>query len=77
MSKDSGGYVFPRRVPDIEVTPDEAVQIIRQHAGVTLRDHFAETAMQEYVPLIRGPGFAQQIARYAYEVADAMIEARK
>lgn len=46
-----------------------------------LRDYFAGQAMQVLIPALRalgGVGNATQVmARRAYEIADAMLEARK
>ena len=46
------------------------------HEGMTLRDYFAAKAMQA---ILSNPEFQEedsQLATYAYNVADAMIQAR-
>ena len=46
------------------------------HAGMDLRDWFAGQAVLRAVPNDKiGPG-AEAIAKYAYRIADAMLEAR-
>jgi len=51
--------------------------------GMTLRDWFAGQALTSTMRLVTGhesepgEGMAQTFARRAYEVADAMLEARK
>jgi len=71
-----GGPAFPSEVWDSEGCP--------QHTqGMTLRDYFAAKAMNAFVagllsdgePIIKGDD--KDIARRAYEIADAMLEARK
>lgn len=45
---------------------------------MTLRDYFAAKAMQAYMTFNGGDGGSDEdIAQWAYEIADAMIEARK
>lgn len=52
-------------------------------SGMTLRDWFAGQALTSTMRLVTGhesepgEGMAQTFARRAYEVADAMLEARK
>lgn len=51
--------------------------------GMTLRDYFAGQALTSTMLLVTGhesepgEGMAQTFARRAYELADAMLEARK
>ena len=51
--------------------------------GMTLRDYFAGQALTSTMRLVTGhesepgEGMAQTFARRAYELADAMLEARK
>lgn len=72
MSKDSGGPAFP-----FLPTQDRHVNT----CGMTLRDYFAAKAMQGLIAIksfeYEGESPAQGIARNAYEMADAMLEARK
>jgi hypothetical protein len=68
MSKDTGGRAFPQQFDDQD--------------GMTLRDYFAAKAMQG---LLSNPSMIDRvdtecliwIAQRSYEVADAMLEARK
>ena len=68
---DDGGPTFPVRWGQ------------QQHDGMTLRDYFAARTVSamlshhefDYSPLANGK--AKTVARDAYEIADAMIEARK
>jgi len=71
-----GGPAFPSEVWDSEGCP--------QHTqGMSLRDYFAAKAMQAFVtgllsdgePVIKSDD--KDIARRAYEIADAMLDARK
>ena len=72
-------YAFPRKLPDVLCSPDEALRIIEQHAGMTLRDYFAAKAMQAAATNPAGAdGFTySQRAEWAYLQADAMLIARK
>lgn len=45
--------------------------------GMSLRDYFAATAMRGLVALCNQHTTWEQDARKAYEIADAMLEARK
>ena len=50
------------------------------HVGMSLRDYFAAKAMAGELAspsLSWGEGMAAQVARNAYAMADAMLEARK
>ena len=53
-------------------------QLIRETQGMTLRDYFAAKAMQGLIASNdEGAGDRiEDIPAYAYEIADAMIEAR-
>ncbi len=46
------------------------------YAGMTLRDYFAAKAMQGYIVGTENP-HVKNIARIAYEMADAMLKARE
>jgi len=75
MSKDNGGPAFP--TVDANREEDYGTR------GMTLRDYFAAKAMQ---PLLRANGLSitspsaggdnHSVARVAYAMADAMLEAR-
>jgi hypothetical protein len=52
------------------------------HPEMTLRDYFAGVAMKAAINAYYGPSmdnqvFAKEIARLGYQMADAMMEARK
>ena len=72
---ETGGPAFPLQ----SIGPDFAPG----YAGMSLRDYFAAKAMNAFVagllsdgePVIKGD--YKDIARRAYEIADAMLAARK
>lgn len=72
---EDGGPAFPRSGTAITVS----------HAGMTLRDYFAATALQGMISNLQNIHFADgkmligdyAIAKSAYELADAMLAARK
>ena len=45
-------------------------------SGMTLRDYFAAKAMQGWLCTDDGPQTPNELAKAAYEVADAMLAAR-
>ena len=45
--------------------------------GMTLRDYFAAKAMQGMVSAKLNYGYLSRMARDAYDIADAMLEARE
>jgi hypothetical protein len=49
-----------------------------QSGGMTLRDYFAATALQGIIAASdnMGPSYIPLVAKTAYKVADAMLEAR-
>lgn len=72
--------------PFIEPAPDDAIKAY--HPGMTIRDEFAKAAMQAWVqattkPYVHASEYhvdvveKSKIAREAYGLADAMMEARK
>jgi hypothetical protein len=79
--KDDGGQAFPQ--PGVydggrnEINP---VSVYYDAGGMSLRDYFASKAMQGFCAyngsygINNGPG---EIVARAYEIADAMLEARK
>ena len=72
MTKETGGPAFP----------SDASQ---NFEGMTLRDYFAAKAMQGLMSRIEQGGFdfgkypddAKRVALWSYDLADAMLEARK
>jgi hypothetical protein len=78
MSKDTGGPAFPFSVE----FPKEEGKGTMYSDGMTLRDYFAAKAMQAWLstyPTHHGPDevYAEGVAEFAYEVADAMLKARQ
>ena len=70
MSNNTGGPAFPGLHPSKECH--------YQDAGMTLRDYFAAKAMQAF--MTRETRFSENLMMYAgaaYDVADAMLEARE
>jgi hypothetical protein len=66
---DTGGPAFPV-VIDMGLTVDWS-------KGMTLRDYFAAKAMQVGGPANKPPAYDNETrAKYAYEMADAMLKAR-
>lgn len=72
--------------PFIEPADDDAIKAY--HPGMTMRDEFAKAAMQAWVQATTKPYThcgqyhvdvveKTRVAREAYELADAMMEARK
>ena len=64
MSKETGGPAFPRG--EVQTAP-----------GMTLRDYFAAKALQGIMACNGVYENEAQLARWCYEQADAMLEARK
>lgn len=54
---------------------DPAVMNPVSHGGMDLRDYFAAKAMQLYVG--EGNKDKESVARWSYEIADAMMKARE
>ena len=80
MSKtDNGGPAFP--VADLAwLEPKNTDEAVRAASGMTLRDYFAAKAMQGMAgrPRHCEHGWDQaDLAAQAYEIADAMLEARE
>jgi hypothetical protein len=67
MSENNGGSAFPVAVGDDVLS-----------WGMTLRDYFAAKAMQGMIGAdAHKKSTDQQIAAYAYEMADAMLDERE
>lgn len=71
-------YAFPRPLPRGTYVPDEALRILRDSAGMTLRDYFAAAAMQGAMSLPGGMSGVTpaDAAFFAYSMADAMLAER-
>lgn len=67
-NRNTGGPAFPN------ATGDD-----RDNNGMTLRDYFAAKAMQgDISSYITGQGInAASLAKWSYEIADAMLKARE
>lgn len=82
MNKDTGGPAFPQANDRIVASLS-----IANSQGMTLRDYFAAKAMQGLVAAnwcanLRNDHYGEKqgnstVARDAYMIADAMLEARK
>ena len=75
MTTETGGPAFPLQ----SIGPDFAPG----YAGMSLRDYFAAKAMNTFVAGLLSDGMTiakgddKDIARRAYEIADAMLAVRK
>ena len=70
MSDDTGGPAFP------QVSTDAFGELYEK--GMTLRDYFAAHAMQGLLANPNGiPAYYNNIMEASFEVADAMLKARK
>jgi len=69
---DDGGTAFPYREQDCNGQYND-------HFGMTLRDYFAAAALQGLLTQPAEAEFSQaeNFAKASYQMADAMIEARK
>lgn len=67
--KNTGGPAFPTEAYD------RKRQTMVREEGMTLRDYFAATALPAI--LTNGDCPIQEVAKWAYELADAMLEARE
>lgn len=89
MRETSDGLAFPS-IEQVEITGDhDAIRRVSGPAGMTLRDYFAAKALSGLLanPMasreIARDGhdnektFAEEITMNAYDIADAMLEARK
>ena len=78
MSKVTGGFAFPS--DGLEFINGQG--IIKVHSqGMTLRDYFAAKALQGFIQYSAAKGIYappdNELAKAAYDLADAMLEARK
>lgn len=81
---DQKGTTFPsfcdwhmRHRADIEKIDAELVKLRAERADRDLRDRFAMAALNQRKMLSTGAWYAADAAREAYEIADAMLAARK
>ena len=74
MIKDNGGAAFPRPLSRDELTDT----LSWEQEGMTLRDYFAAKVMQASLTSgYLGGVDMRSTARLSYQMADAMLEARK
>lgn len=69
-TKDNGGPAFP---------PTPSTEMFTSN-GMSLRDYFAAKAMQGLIAQSDGTALGSKVeigAKYAYEMADAMLKARE
>lgn len=71
-------YVYPRQLPNIKLTPDEALECIKEHAGITLREHYAGLAMQgimskTVINLRQKDNLFECVTDLSIELADRLI----
>lgn len=71
MSKDTGGAAFPQFAWNAFEEKTTA------YGGMTLRDYFAAAALQGMLSDSNLQADYFEFSRRAYEMADAMLEARK
>jgi hypothetical protein len=68
--------LYNNHVP-ISAFLDQPIEVMKL-AGITIRDYFAAQAMQGiYAAVLFPTGMMADTAKEAYEMADAMMEARK
>lgn len=74
-TKDDGGPAFPREDYQLERAPGQS--------GMSLRDYFAAAALTGFASQSFSmfgdttPTYVSGVAKFAYEIADAMLAARK
>lgn len=76
--KDDGGAAFP--LPDVFAPDEHGCVHVPGQFGMSLRDYFAAAALTGICvsdKFLRGKDFNEGQALWAYEIADAMLAARK
>ena len=71
-----GGPAFPVLDTSQNLATGETTVHQACYSGMTLRDYFAAQAMQGMIAAAENYQ-THELAQYAYEVADAMLKARK
>ena len=82
MSDKTGGPAYPATISvnhtSGELGPYQFGDGDFKTPGMTLRDYFAAKAMQDFITADQGHTFDyKQIAKWSYDMADAMLAARK
>lgn len=79
MNKETGGPAFPFSVMTYQPDhPESPRYTTTWHGGMTLRDYFAAKALLVGGAANKSPAYDDETrARYAYELADAMLKARR
>lgn len=79
MSKENGGPAFPCEVMTGQVVHENGrLDFLKElSGGMSLRDYFAAKALQGLLADTNIQSSAEEFASRAYDVADAMLEARK
>ena len=78
----TGGPVFPCRIPTGGLHACDEPPPTTQHFGITLRDYFAAKAMPVHMAALSTwdagsqEAWQNEIARLSYATADAMLKAR-
>jgi hypothetical protein len=72
--RDNGGAAFPRPF-SIDTEGDYQVAVAAQN-GMSLRDYFAAKAIQ-WARMGNAVTDPEALAKYCYQIADAMLEARR
>jgi len=70
--KDTGGHAFPHQ---LDIPNEYGINIRHRSRGMTLRDWFAGMAMQGMLSASENYQTIE-LAKYAFDVADAMIQER-
>lgn len=75
--KTDGGPAFPRPASEDRTSGSmsDGDGLVEPQDGMSLRDYFAAKAMQALMTTATETGWPT-LAKYAYEVADAMLKAR-
>ena len=77
-ARDDGGPAFPVTGLSVESGPDDTeVWGSVDCKGMTLRDYFAGQALQGAIADVSQSNLPDDVAAYAYELADAMLKARR
>lgn len=83
-NRDNGGPAFPVEVDSTQPNARQTGNTVFQTYSMSLRDYTAIKAMAAFISTSGGPcivgglgGAEPEVAKAAYKMADAMLEARK